>query len=261
MKLDGGVFCKADASVITEQELALYVNGTRLATASLAPGMEKEFTAGYLFGQGFIENIDDIKSLGIENGTARVILKNSHISPSAANYRIVSGGGRSAYFQGSGPGEVKSDIVIDKKVIFKAMNILFQKASLYTETEGAHAAGIFTADVKPVCIVEDVGRHNTLDKINGYILLNNIDASRVFLVSTGRMASEMVAKICRSGIPIAATKTAVTDKGLEIARECGLTLIGFVRDAGNRINTDMDVRVVKEAGMKIYCHRTRVRCE
>jgi FdhD protein len=82
-----------------------------------------------------------------------------------------------------------------------------------------------------------------------------------FLVSTGRMASEMVTKICRSGIPIIATKTAVTDKGLETARQCGLTLIGFVRDSGTRINTDMDVRVIKEAGMKIYSGAARVRCE
>jgi len=260
-KLDGGQFTEAAVPISIEQELTIHVNGTRLATASLAPGMEKEFAVGYLYGQGFISGVSDIKSIEIENGAAQVKLQNSHISPSVANYRIVSGGGRSAYFAESGIAKIQSGIIISKQDIFKAMNTLFENASLYSETEGAHAAGLFGTDGKTICIVEDIGRHNTLDKIIGYILLNSIDTSKTFLVSTGRMASEMVTKICRSGIPIAATKTAVTDKGLEIANNCGLTLVGFVRDTGNKIYTDMDVRVIKEAGMKIYCNNARVRCE
>ncbi|OGO01562.1 MAG: formate dehydrogenase family accessory protein FdhD, partial [Chloroflexi bacterium RBG_13_52_12] len=247
-----------------EKELPVYVNGERLATASLAPGMEKEFIVGYLFGQGFIESIKDIISVEIENGAAQVTLKkNGKTMRGAArtDYRIVSGGGRSAYFAESALRKIKSDMVVGKDDIFKAINTLFENAGLYGETEGVHAAGLFNAEAKPLCIVEDIGRHNTLDKIIGYALLDKIDCSRTFIVSTGRMASEMVTKICRCGIPIAATKTAVTDKGLEIGKKCGLTLIGFVRDAGTKINTDMDVRTIKEAGMKIYSGADRIRCE
>jgi FdhD protein len=259
-KLDGGQFIQTGADVIIEQELALYVNGARLATASLAPGMEKEFAAGYLFGQGFINSADDIASIKIESGAAQVILKKDLVSPTAS-YRIVSGGGRSAYVKEAKTSKIKTDFTIHKQDIFRAMNTLFEKASLYRQTEGAHAAGLFNTKGEPICIVEDIGRHNTLDKLCGYCLLKKVNTSRTFLVSTGRMASEMVTKICRAGIPIAATKTAVTDKGLEIASRCGLTLIGFVRDAGNRINTDMDVRVIKESGMKIYTGSTRILCE
>jgi FdhD protein len=75
------------------------------------------------------------------------------------------------------------------------------------------------------------------------------------------MASEMVNKISRAGIPVVATKTAVTDKGLDIGKKRGLTVIGFLRDAGTRINTDMEVRVIDEAGMKIYTEAGRVPCE
>ena len=132
---------------------------------------------------------------------------------------------------------------------------------LYAETEGVHAAGLFNTRASPICIVEDIGRHNTLDKIIGYALLHKIDCSRSFLVSTGRMASEMVTKICRCGIPIVATKTAVTDKGLEIGKKCGLTIIGFVRTVGTKINTDMDVRITQKNSMKIYCGAARIRCE
>lgn len=259
-KLSGGQFSMAEVSVIIERELPVYVNGIRLATASIAPGMVDEFVIGYLFGQGFIDKVEDIANFEMENGTVLVDLKNTSLPIGKADYRIVSGGGRSAYFKESAMRKIESDLIIDKQTIFEAMNTLFQKASLYKETEGAHAAGLFNTNGEPICIIEDIGRHNTLDKLIGYVLLKKIDTSKVFLVSTGRMASEMVTKICRSGIPIAATKTAVTDKGLEIAKQCGLTLIGFVRDAGTKINTDMDVRTIKESIMKIYCGASRVRC-
>jgi FdhD protein len=260
-KLSGGRFSPAEASVIIERELPVYVNGPHLFTASIAPGLEKEFVAGYLFGQGFINSVLDIKSISIENDGAKVVLKNDNkASPVTlkASFRIVSGGGKTAYFNASSFPEIHSSLKLNIKDIFQAMNTLFEKAALYRETEGVHAAGLFTPQGLPLCIVEDIGRHNTLDKAIGYALLNKIDCGSIFLVSTGRMASEMVTKICRAGIPLAATKTAVTDKGLEIGKKCGLTIIGFVRDAGNKINTDMEVRVINKSEMKIYCGAERV---
>ena len=89
-------------------------------------------------------------------------------------------------------------------------------------------------------------------------ILNKIDCSHTFLASTGRMASEMVTKICRAKIPIVATKTAVTQSGLEIGKKCGLTIIGFVRDVGTKIHTDMEVRIIGEPGMKIYTNAERI---
>ncbi len=79
-------------------------------------------------------------------------------------------------------------------------------------------------------------------------MLNGIETKNIFMVSTGRMSSEMVTKICRAGIPLVATKTAVTDKGLEIGKKCGMTIIGFVRDVGTKINTDMEVREFQKSG-------------
>jgi len=263
-KLVNGQFSPAKVGVVIEHELPVYVNGAHLATASIAPGMEKEFVAGYLFGQGFIESIDDLLSVDIENNTAKVILKDNRqasLGAGKTSYRIVSGGGRSAYAGESAFRKITSDIRVRKGDIFNAMNTLFKNAGLYSETEGVHAAGLFTTTTQPLCLVEDIGRHNTLDKVVGFTLLNKVECSKTFLVSTGRMASEMVTKVCRAGIPIVATKTAVTDKGLEIGKQCGLTVIGFVRDAGTRINTDMDVRVIKEAGMKIYSGASRIICE
>lgn len=261
-KLVDGRLAPAKMGVAIEQEFPIYVNGKLLINASITPTLLKEFALGYLFGQGFINGLDEITSLEILNDTAQVTLKDKRktlADIAKTSYRIVSGGGRSAYPGEVGLPEIKSDLVVGKRIIYSAMNQLFRNALLYKETEGVHAAGLFNTRASPLCIVEDIGRHNTLDKIMGYTLLHKIDCSRTYLVSTGRLASEMITKICRCGIPIAATKTAVTDKGLETGKKCGATIIGFVRTVGSKINTDTAVKIVTKNSMKIYCGAARIR--
>ena len=261
LKLKTGLFTRSRVDVVLEKEFSINVNGKHLVTASITPGMEREFITGYLYTQGFIDSITELESVSVEENHGKVIIKNEKkMSDRTAKtgYRIVSSGGRTAFSGEMDYPVIRSDLKIDKKVVFTAMNTLFEKAEIYKATEGAHSAGLFTTDASPLCMVEDIGRHNCLDKLTGYALINGIDCAGTFLVSTGRMASEMVAKICRAGIPVAATKTAVTDKGLEIGRKCGMTIIGFVRDTGTRINTNMEMRVITKAGMKIYTGAERI---
>ena len=259
MQLQNGRFMAAKPAVIVESELRIILNGKQLATASLLPGLEEEFVTGYLFGQGFIKTPEDIASIIVEGSSAEVTLSDETVPfPVSTRYRIVSGGGRTAYTGDRLP-QIHSHLTLQKEVVFKSMNRLFDMGTLYKKTEGAHAAGIFTPAAEPVCIIEDIGRHNCLDKAIGYALLRNIPCNRHFLVSTGRMASEMVAKLCRAGFPVIATKTAVTDRGRETALACGMTLIGFVRDTGMKMHTDMSVRIIKEPLMKIYTGPERIR--
>jgi FdhD protein len=262
-QLADGRFKQSETGVAIEKELPIYINGRHLVTASITPAMETEFVIGYLFDQGFIDSPEDVTSLEIDGSAARVQLKDgSKFAGNSAgtSYRLVSGGGRVAYADVAGLPVIKSRQKISRQLLFRAMNTLFETAQMYRETEGVHAAGLFTTAGDLVCIVEDIGRHNTVDKVIGYALLNKVDCGNTFLVSTGRMASEMVTKVCRAGIPVAATKTAVTDKGQEISRKHGLTIIGFLRDAGTRQNTDMEIRVIDRAGMKIYTGAERVPC-
>lgn len=256
--LRNGGFADAEPSVIIEQELHIILRGKPLATASLMPGMAREFVIGYLFGQGFIQSPLDISSLEIDGASALVELADANLpAPPTTVYRIVSGGGRTAFADSPLP-KIHSDLTLRKDVVFASMNRLFEIAAVYKETEGAHAAGIFTPEAEPVCIVEDIGRHNCLDKAIGHALIHGVDCNRHFVVSTGRMASEMVAKLCRAGFPVVGTKAAVTDKGRETALACGMTLIGFVRDAGTKIHTDMDVRIIPTPLMKIYTGAQRI---
>jgi FdhD protein len=262
-RLDEGA-TRARESVVKETGLSIFINKKHYATVMISATMEREFVTGYLFGQALIDNIEELGSVNIGDNAARVMVKDTRrISQriKKTDYRIVSGGGPSAFSDGTGFPRIQSQMKIGKKKIFQAMNTVFEKAEIYKATEGTHAAGLFTPEANPICIAEDIGRHNTLDKVIGYALINKIDCANTFLASTGRMASEMVAKICRAGIPVVATKTAVTNTGLEIGEKCGLTIIGFVRDTGTKMHKDMEIRITTEPGMKIYTHAERIAVE
>jgi FdhD protein len=229
---------RAKERVVTELGLSIFINGRHFATAMITPMMEKEFITGHLFGQGIIENIVDIESITVKDNIAEVTLSKkrdkAEISP-----------------------EMHSDFKVSREDIFNGVSAIL-RSKIYAETGGVHSAGLFKRGAEPICIAEDIGRHNALDKVIGYALINKIDFRNIFAASTGRMFSDMVTKICRANIPIVATKTAVTKLGVEIGERCGLTIIGFVRDIGMKVATDTGVKIATERGMKIYTNPERI---
>jgi FdhD protein len=204
----------------------------------ITPMMEKEFVIGHLFGRGIINKIADIESVTVKDNIAEATL-----------FKEKDGGKSSP--------EIYSDFKVHRENIFAGVSTIL-KSQIYAETEAIHSAGLFTQGAEPICIVEDVGRHNALDKIIGYALMNNVDLQNTFAASTGRMVAEMVAKICRAKIPVVATKTAVTKMGIEIGEKCRLTIIGFVRDTGAKVSTDTGSRTTSERVMKIYTNPQRI---
>jgi FdhD protein len=108
--------------------------------------------------------------------------------------------------------------------------------SLYARSRGVHAAGLLDPQtMELVATVEDVGRHNTVDKLTGYCLLRGIDTRDKVLLVTGRISSEMMRKTALMGIPIAASRTSPTSLSVEMARAWGITLVGYVRQGSMRV--------------------------
>jgi len=229
---------RAKERVVTELGLSLIINGGHFTTAMITPMMEREFVIGHLFGRGIIEDIVDIESITVKENIAEVTLSRKE---DKANR----------------PPEIHSDFKVSREDIASGVNAIL-KSKIYAETEAIHSAGLFKRGAEPICIAEDIGRHNALDKVIGYGLINKIDFRNTFATSTGRMVSDMVSKVCRANIPVVATKTAVTKLGVEIGERCGLTIIGFVRDIGMKITKDTDVSIATERGMKIYTNPQRI---
>jgi len=229
---------KAKERVVTELGLSIFINGGHFTTAMITPMMEREFVIGHLFGQGIIEDIADIESITVKENIAEVTLSRKE---DKANR----------------PPEIHPDFKVSREDIASGVNAIL-KSKIYAETEAIHSAGLFKRGAEPICIAEDIGRHNALDKVIGYGLINKIDFRNTFATSTGRIVSDMVSKVCRANIPVVATKTAVTKLGVEIGERCGLTIIGFVRDIGMKITKDTDVSIATERGMKIYTNPQRI---
>ena len=223
--------------IVTELGLSVYVNGEHITTSMITPMLEKEFVVGNLFARGMIGSADDIKSLKIKDDTAEVVL------PERKSVE------RSL--------EIHSDFKVSRDDVFKGMNVILS-SEIYAETGGIHSAGLFKRKAEPVCVTEDIGRHNALDKVIGYALINGIDLQNTFATSTGRMVSEMVFKVCRANIPVVVTKAAVSKLGIEIGEKYGLTIVGYVRDKGMKISSDTGERIATERLMKIYTYPERI---
>ena len=201
---------KSKERVVTEFSLSIVINGKPLATAVMTPSMQKEFVVGHLFGQGIIKSIDDVSSIIIKGNKAEVNI-------AVRRRRTVT----------KFP-QVRSKFKTGREDIFKGVKAIL-KSKIFEETEAVHSAGLFKSGAEPVCVAEDIGRHNALDKVIGFALLNGEDFGSTFVTSTGRIPYEMVVRCCNANIPIIASKGVPTSMGIETAAKAGFTIVGFVR--------------------------------
>ena len=203
---------KSKERVVKEIGLSIFINKKHFTTAMMTPMMEKEFVIGHLFGQRVIENIEEIQSITIKDNVAEVVL------PEIRNER-------------KGFPMIYSNLRVRREDIFDGVKAILE-SKVFVETEAIHSAGLFKRGIEPICIAEDIGRHNALDKVIGYGLTNDIDFGNAFVTSTGRQPAEMILRCCNANIPIIATKGVPTTLAVDIARKVGLTIVGLVRGNG-----------------------------
>ncbi len=229
---EGTGIAESTCNVVEEVPLSIFINGRHFVTAMVSPQMREEFILGHLFSERIVKGLSEVESLEIEGNVARAIISNP-MKALLPRRPIVSGcGGIASFLDESKLSVIPSDLLIDKEEIFKAMKAI-SISEVHEATGGVHSVGLFDKS-GAVCVVEDIGRHNSLDKVVGYGLKKNIDFSRMFVASTGRISSDMAMKCSAVGIPIIASRGATTGLALKIAERTGLTVIGFVR--GKRMN-------------------------
>jgi len=207
-RVNAGV-TRARERIVGETALSIQINKRHLTTAIIIPTMVTEFIIGLLFQKRVIDYAAEITSITMKDNVAEVII------PEIKH-------------KDKGPLVVNSDLKVNRQDIFNGVKSIL-KSEVFAETEAVHSAGLFRRGKELICIAEDIGRHNALDKVIGYGLLHDVDFSNTMATSTGRQPAEMVLKCLNAGIPIIATKGVPTTRAVDIAREAGVTIAGLVR--------------------------------
>jgi FdhD protein len=220
------------ASVVNEYPLQLIVNGREIATLISSPHDLQFLVAGFLRLQGFVSSLQDFEMFSVCNefGTANVRIKGE--LPERLKPVLTSGCGTGISFTLPSVNSAVSPPAHrpprPPRQIFSLMNELTQKADQYRSHGGIHSAAI-GRNGKLIQYAEDLGRHNTFDRIAGEALFKGIDMAGAELVTSGRVSTEMVAKAALMGISIIASRTSPTDMAIKLCDQAGICLIGYVR--------------------------------
>ncbi len=237
----------AEAQVVSEIPLTLFFNNAELATLICSPGADRELAVGFLLSEGLIKELSDIKDISFREEEGLIWVTTHLPTPQTENFlrrHIASccGKGRSSlYFINDAQQlqPVKSTARFAAPLIPNLMSALDSKSHTFRLTGGVHSAGL--ADGKDMLVVyEDIGRHNAVDKVLGYALLNRVSTEDKCLLLTGRISSEILIKAARIGIPAVVSRSAPTQLAVELADQLGLTLVGFARGEEFNVYSHMD---------------------
>lgn len=237
---------KITDNVVEEKPLTIFVNKKELITLLCSPNHLKYLIIGFLISENIINNKEDIKKININKtySIADVEIKKNY-EPEKFQRRIITSGCSGLYSNASlNIKKIKNKFKIKKNSLLNLMRNLQLKSKIFQSTGGVHSSALCTKN-KILFFTEDIGRHNTIDKIIGFALLKNVNLKNKIILTTGRLSSEMVLKIAKQKIPLIASKSAPTDLAVKLAKNLNITLIGFVR--GSRINVyNNEKKIIKK---------------
>lgn len=247
---DGAAETRRDV-VAVEQPLEIRLSGDPLATTMRTPGQDHELGAGFLFAEGLIASRDDLGTLAHcgkpgEDGYGNVIdvlpAPGTAFDParSAKSRRGTLTttscgvcGRRSIDDLIERVGRVDDRGRLSRRVLGSLAARLRDQQPAFQRSGGLHAAGLADADGRYVCVREDVGRHNAVDKVIGRLLLDGrLPAPGTILVVSGRASFEIVQKALCAGIPALLSVSAPSSLAVETAARANMTLVGFARNDG-----------------------------
>jgi len=234
---------RTSVHVPSETELTIYVNHQELVTILCTPTKLNCLVLGFLYSEGIISGIGDVPIMRVceDDSLADVRLSNPEYKlPTQRTLTSGCGGGATFKTQGQ---RVDSGLVVTPAEVLSLMKQLQEQMDLYRFCGGVHTSAL--SDTKNLLVVaEDIGRHNTLDKIQGECLLRGLSTRDRLLLSTGRISSEMLLKAAKMQAPVVVSRHSPTGSAISLARDLGIALVGYAR--GSRLS--------------VYSHPERLGC-
>lgn len=230
-----GRFQDVRVTAIQEVPLTIYLNGQEIVTLLCMGKHPKYLAVGFLKSDGFITDLKQLKHTHLDETLdgLKMHVETSHdpfkLRPLARS--ITSGCGKGTDFERNvetiSTTHVSARLTVSPQQILELTAQLHERSTLYQATRGCHNACLATPE-KILIFREDIGRHNAIDMIGGQCFLDNISTRDKLIVTTGRIASEILLKAIRLGVPILSSGAAATRFSIDLARKTNMTLIGQV---------------------------------
>lgn len=236
-----GIPERRSTEVIVETPVSLTVNGELWLTFMCTPVDLEALGVGFLYNEGLINENEEIASVRLCSSGENIDVWLNHALQKPASWRRTSGctgGVTSAGEKRNGKGSAGAgqdftspqagEIKLSPGLVGHLVDRLFESQDLYRKAGGVHTSALSDGQ-QLIVVAEDIGRHNTLDKIAGRCLLEGIAPERRILLTTGRVSSEMLQKSARLGASIVISRTSPSSLSIEMAERWGVTLIGYAR--------------------------------
>jgi len=248
--------------VTVERPLTIYLNAQEIVTAMTIADYPEYLAIGYLLNQHMLRPDDVVTEVEYDDDLAVVVVRTERVTDYEAKLK------KKVQTSGCAQGTTFGDLMemietatlpaatLRTSWLYALTHTINTTPSLYLEAGAIHGCVLCRED-RPLVYMEDVGRHNAVDKIAGWMFQKRVPAHDKLFYTTGRLTSEMVIKTVRMGIPILISRSGFTAWGVELARKAGLTLIGrargkrFVALSGEeRIVFDQDLAYVEDESAK-----------
>ncbi|MCH2067673.1 formate dehydrogenase accessory sulfurtransferase FdhD [Shimia sp.] len=253
---------ETEISVVEERPLTIYLNSQEIVTAMTIGDYPEYLAVGFLRNQGMLRDGDVVTRVDYDEELEVVVVRTETETNHEEKLK------KKTRTSGCAVGTVFGDMMeglegvelpqtqVKTSDLYALANTINRTPSLYLEAGAIHGT-VLCQGARPLVYMEDVGRHNAVDKISGWMFQHGEVAADKMLYTTGRLTSEMVIKCALMGIPVLASRSGFTAWGVEIARQVGLTVIGRMRgqrfvclSGEERLLRDVDPASVPDEGKK-----------